>query len=154
MTEPLQTVPSPDDSWAASLPAAPLVEMLHGDFSRCWQQGERLPVEAYLDREPDLRQSDDQVLELIFHEVRLRVRLGETPRLDEYVRRFPHLRSRLESRFEADPTPQPANKSAGHTVVKDVAVFTPSSAPGASPEAPAPPLPDRVADYEILDEIG
>ncbi len=69
------------------------------DFSERWRRGERVRVELLLG--DDLAESN-VVLELIHQEVRLRQALGENPQVEEYERRFPHLRAQLRAYFEAE----------------------------------------------------
>ena len=68
-----------------------------------WQRGARTPVETYLDRRADLRDDTETILNLVYHEVLLRRRLGcGEPTLEEYVARFPHLENALAVQFELD----------------------------------------------------
>ena len=59
------------------------------DQRKRWRSGERTPVEAYLQRRPELGENENLVLDLIYNEVLLREELHEAPHADEYVRRFP-----------------------------------------------------------------
>src|SRR5437870_3981243 len=86
----------------SSGPISPLVERLLAEQRQRRQRGEQVPVEVYLVRHPALRDSAEAVLHLIFHEVVLREQAGETPRLDEYRVRFPHLAAELELQFALD----------------------------------------------------
>src|SRR5262245_56238856 len=79
---------------------APLVEVLRQEQRARWQAGERIPVEAYLERHPALQADVEGVLELLYHEVLLREGLGETPQLEEYRARFPQWADRLRLLFE------------------------------------------------------
>jgi tRNA A-37 threonylcarbamoyl transferase component Bud32/tetratricopeptide (TPR) repeat protein len=115
----------------------------------CWQRGERVLVEAWLEQRPELRNDTEAVLQLILHEVHLRQERGETPELAEYQRRFPHLAEPLAIQFEfervlgADAAPGTAGLS---------------TVPGAPPHGAAqgPPLAGlpRIAGYEVLGELG
>jgi serine/threonine-protein kinase len=68
-----------------------------------WQRGARTPVETYLDRTAGLGGDAEVVLNLVYHEVLLRRRLGGlAPTLAEYVARFPHLEEALEIQFALD----------------------------------------------------
>ncbi len=83
------------------------------DQRRRWEQGERVLVEAYLERLPGLRSEAEEVLVLIEHEIVLRQERGEAPRLEEYLGRFPHLARDLRLHFEVhaalhnEPLPKP-----------------------------------------------
>ena len=70
---------------------APLdvVAVLRVDQRQRWQAGERVPVEAYLERFPDVGADGEGVLDLVYSEFLLREELGEIPTLDEYRERFP-----------------------------------------------------------------
>ena len=68
--------------------------------SGCWRRGERPAVNACLDRRPELGEDDDAVLDLICHEILLRARRGEAPRLEEYEQRFPKFAVQLQAHFE------------------------------------------------------
>src|SRR5262249_8564593 len=78
--------------------ARDLVERLLADQRQRWQRGERMPVERYLEQQPDLADAE-HILQLILNEVILREHDGETPQLQEYQRRFPHLAEQLELQF-------------------------------------------------------
>src|SRR5262249_40473140 len=79
--------------------SAPLGEALRRQQPLRWQAGERIPTEHLLQQHPELA-DEDATLELIYNEVVLRQRSGETPRLEEYRQRFAHLGARLELLFE------------------------------------------------------
>src|SRR5262245_53571015 len=68
----------------------------------CWRRGERVGVEQVLSRHPAARPDADALLDLIYNEVVLREEAGESPRLDEYVARFPALAEPLRVQFEVD----------------------------------------------------
>jgi tetratricopeptide (TPR) repeat protein len=100
-----------------------------------------LPVEAYLDLHPELADADEQVLDLIYHEIVLRSHQGETPALDEYLRRFPRFGDQLRAQFDLHQALELCGE--------------PLQTRRGSPEtqAPAPP-PAAVGGYEILEELG
>lgn len=66
-----------------------LTEMLRGDQRLRWQQGQRVPVEAYFEHYPQLQSDTAAIRELILGELRLRRELGASFDLDELKRRFP-----------------------------------------------------------------
>jgi hypothetical protein len=76
-----ETTPSPTE--------ASVLSRLLDEQSRCWQQGEHVSVEGYLQRHPELRDNVPALLDLIYHEILLRERAGERPILEEYLQRFP-----------------------------------------------------------------
>src|SRR5439155_24781 len=81
---------------------APTPTALLVDQQSRWQRGERPLAEAYLDQQPALRAHAEAALDLIAHEVLLRHALGETPPLEEYLRRFPQWASQLRDWFEVN----------------------------------------------------
>jgi tRNA A-37 threonylcarbamoyl transferase component Bud32 len=66
------------------------------DLERRIKAGERVRVEDYVCRYPELRQSEDVLLELVVLERDLRQRHDPNLKSEEYVARFPELASRLE----------------------------------------------------------
>jgi eukaryotic-like serine/threonine-protein kinase len=67
---------------------------------QCWRDGERLSVEAFLEKVPRPVLDDEMLLDLIYNEVLLREEHGDSPDLDEYLRRFPQFAGDLRSQFE------------------------------------------------------
>jgi serine/threonine protein kinase len=129
------------------LTPAQLVEVVRADRRRRWQQGERVLVEAYLQRHPRLQAQTECVLDLVYQEVLLREELGEVPQLAEYLGRFPQLAGQLQPLFEV------------HRAVADGQLFQPISTgitgPATPPEdtGPAAP-PPTIAGYELLGRLG
>ena len=66
-----------DDPYPPEVPT--LLDELLDDQRRRWQEGERVLVEAYLDRQPDLRASTESLVALVRSEIRLRAQAGEHP---------------------------------------------------------------------------
>src|SRR3954463_10265323 len=73
---------------------------LQDDQPLRWGRGERVPVESYLEQSPALKQDAEAVLDLILGEIILREEVGERPRLDEFLGRFPDLEAPLRLQFE------------------------------------------------------
>jgi serine/threonine-protein kinase len=106
-----------------------------------WHRGERVLVETYLEQQPALAGDADAVLDLIYNEVILRERAGETPRLEEYLDRFGDFAAQLRLQFEMD----------GAMLAADLLPQGPS-APGRPPEArEALPV---IAGYKIFEVLG
>src|SRR3954465_6519810 len=80
--------------------AGGFVDSLLADQRACWRKGTPRAVEAYVERHPSLNDDSEGLLELACNEVLLRKEAGESPQLDEYLRRFPHLGPGLRARFE------------------------------------------------------
>src|SRR5947209_6927208 len=95
--------------------ARPLLSLLMAHQRRGWHRGDRALVETYLERQPELNADPDTVLDLIYNEVVLRAEVGEAPRLEEYLRRFPHLAEPLRLQFELEGAlrPEPLPQSHG-----------------------------------------
>jgi WD40 repeat protein/serine/threonine protein kinase len=109
------------------------------DQRQCWQHGERKLVEAYLQQHPTLKTDTDSLLDLISNEIGLRQEEGESPQLDEFLRRFPQLAAQLPLRFQG------RMENPLLTPVGDV------SGPAAPLPAPAPANPLTVPGFlELL----
>jgi hypothetical protein len=77
-----------------------LIPLLQADQRERWQRGDRASVETYLEERPALQSDPDGLLDLIYHEMLLREESGETPRLPEYLERFPRFEAELRRRFD------------------------------------------------------
>src|ERR1700730_7926100 len=103
------------------------LEAVLDDQSGCWRRGERLPAEVFLDRRPGLRCDTNAVLDLIYHEILLRCRLGERPAAAEYARRFPHFAGHLRAHFEVhgplltDESTRPTGRDVGQPISHSMA---------------------------------
>jgi serine/threonine protein kinase len=118
-----------------------LLARLHDDQRQRWQRGERVLVEEYLEKNEDLRADPEGALDLIYHEVLLRERAGESPGRAEYVHRFPHLARQLHDQFEIHAALEHSVASQGYsTQMDDLA-----SGPLLWPVLPS---------YEVQGEIG
>jgi WD40 repeat protein len=130
----------------ANLKSADLLALLLADQRRCWRRGERVAVEVYRDRLPQLRQDDDILLDLIWSEVVLREESGETTVWEEYAGRFPHLAERLRRQFDlhaalagsllasldAD-TPLPLTSAPARNDDSEITTLPPTSVPAVTP---------------------
>ncbi len=86
--------PSTDGPWS------PHRAELLAEQRDCSAQGRRVPVEEYLEREPDLSDHPECILDLIYNEVVLREQQGESPTAEEYIHRFPELSAAIREQFE------------------------------------------------------
>jgi hypothetical protein len=91
-------------------PASAVVAGLVEEQRRRWQQGERILVEAFLERQPELRDNTEAVLDLIYNEFLRREERGEKPQLADYVQRFPHLAGPLQMQFAVDRALTPSGE--------------------------------------------
>jgi tetratricopeptide (TPR) repeat protein len=120
------------------------IEGLLDEQSRRWRQDERVPVEALLSRQPALADDAEAVLDLIYHEILLRRRRGETPVLDEYLPRFPHLAGTLPLLFEVERALQSG-------LLSTVLVLQRGAA---APARGGAAVPVAIPGYDILGELG
>ena len=65
-----------------------------------WRNGLRLSVEAFIREFPPPIIDDEELLDLIYGEIVLREEDGESPELEEYLRRFPQYVGELQAQFE------------------------------------------------------
>jgi serine/threonine protein kinase len=121
-----------------------LLTLLWDEQGQRWRAGERVLVEALIERFSQLSDNRPAVLDLINHEIFLREQGGEKPQLDEYLKRFPDLADQLRLHFDVHGATAPgAPGSTSHLREK--------SRPAAAGD-PVPPA--EVAGYEILGELG
>src|SRR5262245_22548604 len=90
----------PDRLSSRSPVRAPLEE-LKEDQRRRWSMGVPQSLETYLEQHPEVDNHPGAVVELIYNEVLLRERHGETPRPEDYTPRFPHLSEEIALQFQA-----------------------------------------------------
>jgi hypothetical protein len=131
---------------AGGLSLAQVVAVLRADQEARWQAGERVPAEAYLAMHPALPLDLEKALELVYGEFLLREGLGQTPTLDEYLRRFPQYASRLKQQVQlhqALATDPWSDLSATPPDLEEAAAAL--SAPAALP---------AIAGYDLVRELG
>jgi serine/threonine-protein kinase len=92
---------------------------------RRWEQGEQIFVEDILKANPDLSTDPERVLDLIYNEIILRERRGESPSSNEYAGRFPELSDAIRRQFEihrvfAEDGPEPSAGTAERTATFSV----------------------------------
>lgn len=85
-----------------SIPVAPeeLAAQLRADLCERWHRGERVAVESYLDRHSDLQSAIEYAVDLVYSEFLIREELGEQPKPDEYLERFPQFGPQLRRQFK------------------------------------------------------
>jgi tetratricopeptide (TPR) repeat protein/tRNA A-37 threonylcarbamoyl transferase component Bud32 len=124
---------------------AELFRLIFKHQRHCWRRGECVPVEAYLAQDPQLQGDAQAILDLIYQEIVLREEAGESPQLEEYVRRFPELAAELELQFELERAIQDEPTAGGDE--------HPTTLGGAGPR-PAPTIAPVLPGYQILGELG
>ena len=107
------------------------------DHRERWRRGERMPVEAYLERFRPSGVDAADLLDLIYNEVVLREEDGESPQLDEYLDRFPGHDEALRAQFDVH---QLLRTSGSFTVTLSTTSFD-------SPASPAGPLAEEFATF-------
>jgi serine/threonine-protein kinase len=135
---------------AGSLGRLELIALLRADQLQRWQRGQRVPVEAYLEDVPALRDDPELAIDLVFSEFVLRRDvLREAPCLDEYLRRFPQHATALQHQHELEAL---WKESPGRTQGNPCPAPTMTGSPPAAETAPAgsPGLPG----YQVLGELG
>ena len=123
----------------------PLLRVLLENQRRDWQCGLSTPVESYLAQHPSVRSSSQAVLDLIYNEIMLREETGETPLLEDYLRRFPELAPDLKLQFEVEHIIQSRSEPRGENHLTVVGA-------GLS-RSPSSRIP-RIPGYEVLGELG
>ncbi|MCI0743225.1 MAG: protein kinase [Gemmataceae bacterium] len=134
------------------------------DQTRHWRAGTLIPVEECLELHAELRNDTEAVLDLIYNEVLLRTERGDTPKLDEYTRRFPKLADALGPIFEVHqavesggalspltPDPSPSRARGADTSPTAAGLSFSTIDGGASGTAPGAPA---IPGYEILERLG
>lgn len=153
-------------------PIAPaqLAGILRVDQRERWHRGERIPAESYLLRHLPIHEDPEAALDLIFNEFLLRDRQGETPKPEEFARRFPQhaavLRDQISLHHALAADPSRVSRLSGGAFVTNtlIAEGTPDAGAGL-PQAPrytpslVPPvagrsLPEVFGRYRILRQIG
>jgi hypothetical protein len=134
------------DAPAAATPEDGLALLLD-EQRRCWQRGQRVPVELFLLKLPAGPTHTEALLDLIYQEYLLREERGESPQVTEYQQRFPHLAEQLRIQFEEDRELAPGPRS-----------HRPNSATTSAPTVPSPPVTrpalPTIPGYEVLEEAG
>ena len=123
----------------------PMLALLLKHQRHAWRRRDPVRVETYLAQQPNLQADDQAVLDLIYNEVLLREEIGESPRLEEYVSRFPRLATELELQFEVD---RAIESESSLRTGGELTVIV-----GQSP-APRPTVVPAVSGYEIFGELG
>lgn len=120
------------------IPRADLLSLVLADQRRRWRRGERVAVEAYVERLPFLREDRGALLDVVVNEINLREDAGEPVDRDEYRRRFPDLAGPLVWRLAL-------HRSAAGSIltVNDGTPMIP--APPSEPLPPQPVVPEPLA---------
>ncbi len=85
------------DSLSASL--SDQIEMLAGELRTRWKSGKRVGVEQLGSAFEQIAKNEEQLLDIIYHEVLIREEFGEKPTLEDFTVRFPQHVERLQRLF-------------------------------------------------------
>ncbi len=161
------------DSLSASL--SDQIEMLVGELRSRWKSGKRVGIEALGSAVEQVSRNEEQLLDLIYHEVLIREEFGEKPTLEDFTARFPQHADRLQRLFAVhgaieddgwdDELDSAIAGDAGTIGAKDVAQSDPPSSTevGDSADRKKSHWPRKSRDsrpvepppgYELLEEIG
>jgi serine/threonine-protein kinase len=112
------------------------------ELDRCLRAGQLCRAERFFAQVPLLASHDDHAVELIYTEFVTREELGQRPTPEEFYARFPRWQRRLRRQFQV------------HNLLRDgLADDTPGEA-AALPAAEAEPLPRRLGNYELREELA
>jgi thiol-disulfide isomerase/thioredoxin len=109
-----------------------------------------------------VRDDVDALVDLLFAELVLREELGEAPREEEYLARFPHCAAQMHAQFDFHRAfrvqhPLPAPSPAGLRTRADAVAAPQTGAAQTGPAPAAPELPGEVVavpGYEIIERLG
>ncbi len=132
------------------LPLDQLVEVLSVDQCRRWQQGQRIPAEAYFQLHPEILNDSEHAFELIYGEFLLREESGEVANLDEFCWRFPRQSERLQRQLAVHQQLHSLETLKGEPL-EGVFDGPPTPTP---PRSQGPRLLPHLPGYEVLEELG
>jgi WD40 repeat protein len=137
-----------------------LAELI-SDMRNRYARGERVLVESYLSKHPNLKEKRETVLDLAYNEFLMRRSAGEKPSLAEYQSRFPTLADALRMQFEVDAflksESEIDSRRDDSTQNGPVPAGADTISQGPSAEGGAAPAPHRsihMAGYEVIRELG
>jgi len=129
------------------------LQKLCRDQKERWQRGLRVPVEAYLAKNPQIRSDEKLVIDFIYSEYCLRTELEAPPKPEEYMERFPEFENELRRLMGIEKTngsedEDPAPEDAALTDMRDPTISTvappkddksavPDRGPGGGPTRPS-----------------
>ena len=147
------------------------LQKLCRDQKRRWQRGLRVPVEAYLAKNPQIRSDEKLVIDFIYSEYCLRTELEAPPKPEEYMERFPEFENELRRLMGIEKTngsEDPAPEDAALADMRDPTIST--VAPPKDDKTMADARATRAADtvmvpkalkagqtfgrYELISELG
>lgn len=143
------------------------VERVAEQLRAAWSGGGRVFIESFQPEFEQCTADDEQLLDLIYHEVLIREEYGESPDLEEYVSRFPAHAERLRRLFavhraiESEWDGDSAAPAEGFAESTDVGAATPVLGPSPDQTRRAgelrhrrPAIVDVPDGFQLLDELG
>src|SRR5262245_38652288 len=124
-----------------------LLNALCAEQRQRWREGDRVSLAYFLKLHPTLRDAPDQAVELIYNEVLLREKDGDTPRLEEYLERYPEFATELRRVFQVHQA-LGASDAFG-TEPSGLATDREGASPRASVSEPP-----AIAGYDVLELLG
>jgi hypothetical protein len=145
-----------------------LTSIWESEQRRRWQIGDQVLLESFLNQHPDIASQENELLNLVYAEFRLRESLGEAPSLGEYEQRFPKYKKQLKLLIEV-------HEAIGKTVQREIVLAgdtadiragstapnpgrAPLPAPTAAPQPPhdaAAKVKDiRIGRYAVIKKLG
>jgi len=117
--------------------------LLRADLTLRWEAGDKVSVEWYQQRYPEL--SEEALVALIYEEFCLREDEQETPSPAEYHERFPQLISRLRRVFDIHGLVGSAQTTAAHSL---------GGVSSSQNEIPFPEVGQTIAGFHLVQELG
>lgn len=123
------------------------IDAICDEFERTWNERTSPSIEGFLDKCPDLPRPH-LLFELICLERSLRHRAGETPEIDEYLRRFPNDKATVELVWREIPA---LSVAVAELTVLEPQIPSPEKKTGRSEQQE---LPARIGEFRILRQLG
>jgi len=79
-----------------------MTKSLRAEQEASWKGGERVSIETYVGRYPELARDPESLADLILGEILLREAAGESSQIGEYLKRFPQCGPVLMKKYRAD----------------------------------------------------
>jgi hypothetical protein len=143
MTEATDDRPCDDEPSGGTERDRPMLALLKAYQRQGWRRSAHTRVEAYLAQQSGLLDDAEAVLDMIYQEVSVREQAGESPRLEEYLSRFPHVASLLNFQFELEGAFDP-----------DTLVPSAADVIFGNRTSPSPATLPTVPGHEILGVLG
>src|SRR5262249_44820 len=118
-----------------------------------WEAGNHVPIEAFIDRHPEIQSEANSVIDLIYSEVLLREELGESISWEEYYQRFPVYAAGLRPQQSIHQMMQSFSASTVQSTVPEPRSDR-ANLDTVEIELTAPPAFPKVKGYEIEGVLG